>query len=1143
MAKGKAAWQIIPAKAQHVYWFSGSALAKAAKAQTLARPNELYCWLEPELREDSLLCHYQRINPHLCRILELKRQSSYRDTPLDQPDQKDFEPASISQLHSEGEFRDLLSCFVNLKQVAADQAEFVVKSALAQGAFISHIDCTDKGWVMYAIFGAPRCFDRYQKLACDFALEAKARCGKNIRIGMSEGRAFVGFVGSQTRSEYTGMGKAVNLAARIMMKTEWGEVCCEGILNKALQDSFVSESMGWTEYGGYPQPIETYRLVAKRQEGEVSTHDNLFVGRNAELEILLSSCQELFSGRFAGISYLYGAAGQGKTRLIYELKKKFGSEARFLVLQSDSLQRIALNPFIGWIRSEFTKDITGSLSERSAEFKNNWAVLANTFSDRSDKDIITAELNRIESIIAGLIGLEWEGCVFERLEPNSKAAVMGFAIKSLIEMLAKQKPVVLVMEDLHWLDKESESILKLLSRKTSGTALKIILTSRFRDDGSKPELKLDEVIKTDHLCLDGLSETGLGELLAYQLKLPASEELTAYIMNISQGNPFIAAQLSLYLQETGRLELRGKYYHLKEKAEQMPESVQAILVARIDRLERELKMMVQTASVLGCEFAAVILGAMLDDRQSTNFVIHKEAFESKLRQGELENIWKNVNEISYLFNHSLLRDAAYEMQLTKHLKRLHLLAAEAITRHYCEDRTWFAKIAFHYEKARAKMQAADYYLKAGDFEKEQYHFATALDYYGSATDLILGIKGNADPAYAKCLSRKGALHWGKSEYELALSYYEQALAILFTNLGDQHPDTAECLHSIGSYYYVKGSYEKALEYYQKALGIQRLGKNELQPAVASTLNCLGNVFKDQGNLNMAVELYEQALEIWKMLWGERHQKIATSYNCLADVYWIQGNYRQAMSLYEMALKIRLETLGDKHPETAIGYNCMGDVYSQTGHFDKALDCYQTALSIRLKTLGNRHTQTADSLNNLGIVYDITGEYAEALSQLQQALLIKEEIFGDLHLEVATILNNLGGVFDHQGEYDLALEQHEKALQIWMELLGEKHQETAACLNNIGCAYENKGDNGKALEYYEKALKIYLEVLGEKRFETSTALVNIGCIYENKQDYRTALLYYNRAFSIRQAVLGSDHPATQRTQNNISRLEEIVSTSL
>lgn len=1136
IGSGEVAWEIVPNPAQTVYWFSGIGIAKAVNAQQKAAPNELLCGLEELKLLDSDFCGYEHADDSHCRILFLNQEIPMEQTETEELDQSSFVPETLSQMQADGEFRDVLSCFVNLQASEPEHRNQLIDSALAHGGFISHIDCTDKGWVMFVMFGVPKCYDRSQLRAVTYALEQQAKGGNKLRIGLSEGRAYAGFVGSATRGEYTGMGSAINLAARMMLKAAWGEVWLDKAIYKAVGNGFICDRLGLINYKGYPQALETFRLSGKQRNADYGSFANRFLGREAELDFLQQSCHELFSGKFAGISYLYGAAGQGKSRLLFELKQRLGNEVRIIYLQSDSIHRIALSPFATWIRSTFTKGLSGTEAARIAEFRKNWATLEESFANQLERD----ELKRIESIIAALIGLEWEGSIYSQLDAKSKAGVSGFAIKSLIELLCRQKPLVMVMEDLHWLDRESEKVLVLLSRKVSETALKIIITSRFKDDGSKPEIRFDKNVKVDLLVLDGLGSASVKALLQDVLAKPVDEDLVSYVQDRSLGNPFIAVQLSIYLLETGRLETSDTGFTLKEACIDLPTGVQEILVARIDRLETELKRLVHTASVLGCEFSEAILKAMLNAPECKPCPLGSEVVKSKLQLGELEQIWNAVSELSYIFSHSLLRDAAYGMQLMKQLKHLHLLAAEAMKSCYAEDKARYWQIAYHYEKAGDSFSAAQYHQKAGDFDKNSFLFSEALEHYVTAKNLIQTMQGDRHPDYALCLSRIGMLHFARSEYDQSLPYFEQALSIQEETFGK---DTSQCLDNIqciGSNNFVKGNYDKALSCFNKALKIQREISGEVHQNNATYLNSLGNIFRECNDFGKSLDYYNQALIIRQQLWGENHAKIATTYNDMADMFWRKGDYKQALAYYEKALAVQLKVLGDEHPENAISLNGIGDVYSQLGMLDKALNSYQKALAIRINKLGNRHAHTADTLNNLGILYDITGEFDKAIQHFEQALQIKQEVFGDLHMDVGSVLVNLGGAYDHQGKYDLALEQHEKALLILKEVLGEKYPETASCLIGIGAVHENKGDYDKALGYYEQALEVYLEVMGEKYFETSIALANIGGIYEFKKDFQAALSFYQRALAIRKEILGADHPATQRTSNKIIGLQEMIS---
>lgn len=1139
LGQGDVQWEMIPHPIQTSYWFGGSGIERAVQAQSLSQPNEVCCYGSPERLKSPCQMEIHVLNDKLFRITAINPASPPRAVESGLFYQDAFVPSALAQLELEGEYRDLLSCFVNLRSSHPEQRRTVTEAAIAHGGYISHIDCTDKGWVMYVIFGAPKRFEQTQRQAMNYALELAGEYGCGIRIGLSEGKAFAGFIGSSTRGEYTGMGKAVNLAARFMMKAPWGEVWFDQALHKSLAAEFASESLGFISFKGYPHPIESFRLLSRRQGTQFNSYGNSFIGRQEELKSLITDCREIQNGSFAGLTYLYGAAGQGKSRLLHEFKQRLGSSVRFITLQADPVHPTALGPFTTWIKNEFIKG-QGDTSERQVLlFRSTWAAFVSTFSALEEGPKLLEELARIESLIGGLIGLEWEASLYAGLEPQDRASLVRLAIRSLIEVMTKLKPIVLIVEDLHWLDPESASLVSLITRKAETIALKLIVTSRLRDDGSRPILKLDRDVKVDSIGLDGLNGDLVQALMIDLLCLPVSRDLLAYVHSRSQGNPFIVVQLSIYLEETGSLETRDGEACLKISPEQMPDSVEALLIARIDRLEAQLKRMVQTASVLGYEFNRAVLALLLEQSRPEQANQDDGSFQARLELGELERIWNAVSEISYIFSHSLLRDAAYGMQLVKQLRGLHLQAARAMLEIHGEEESSSALIAFHYDKAGEGFQAAGFYLKAGDYERDRFHFQAALELYLSALRLVETLWGSDHPSFAKCLSRIGNVYFGKSDYDQSLPYYLQALAIQEKALGRNHPEIADTLYNLANYYYVKGNYEQALDQYRQTLAIREILLGKAHPDTASCINNIGNVLRDIGKYQQAEEYYEQALAIRQGLWGERHVKIAASYNDMANLYWSRGDYKQATDYYMRALNIREQVLGLRHPETADSINCMGDIFSKMGDFERALTYYQQALAIRVEVLGVRHSSTADSLNNIGIAYDITGEFIKALQHLDQALTIKLQVFGDSHVEVATVLNNIGSVYDHQGNYDLALQTHQKALLIWQETLGTDHTETATCLNNIGCVYENKGDNDTALSYYERAYAIFESVLGPMSPETSTALVNIGCVHENKHDYPTAITFYQRALSIREVVFGPSHPATQRTQANIARLEKMI----
>lgn len=859
IGSGMATWDIFPHPAQSVYWFQGPAITAAANAQQLARPNEVLAYLEEGALPDAGFIRREQVDGMLHRIVSQIRPLAPPNPHIPWADPGSFIPEALSQPRAEGEFRDVLSCFANLRADDPETRHRVLESVIARGGYISHIDCTDKGWVVYAMFGAPRCYDRYQFSALNCALEMLAACGENIRIGMSAGLAYAGFVGSASRGEYTGMGIAVNLAARMMMAAGWGEVWYDSAIHKAVGNAFGSESMGRREFKGCPHPQEARRLLAKLPEWEFSGFTNRMVGSDGELRTLLSHCRDPLSGARGAICYLYGAAGQGKSRLLYELKQALGDQARYIYLQPDSIHGTALGPFVAWIRNEYTKGLAGSPARRVAEFRKNWAEFAGQFGSLPDSAEVLAELQRIESVIAALIGLEWEDSVYSRLDPKSRASVSGTALKSLLELMGRLKPVVLAVEDLHWLDQESKDLLVLLSRGSSPTPLKIIISARPMDDGSLPVIGHSVAADAQSVLLDGLNEPAVEALLADSLSQPAGKALLEYVQARAQGNPFIVAQLSIYLLETGRLELVDGAFALKEACPDIPESVQAILVARIDRLEAELKRVVHTASVLGTEFANAILSASL----------------------------KNLGHVYYDKGEMDRAREYYELALS----------------------IWTEVFgARHPEVATSLNCIGDIHSQSGQFDK-------ALSNYQTALSIRRDFLGNRHTHTADSLNNLGIVYDLTGEYDAARRHFEQALEIKLDALGEMHIEVASVLNNLGGVYDHAGDYAKALEIHTRALNIWRTVLGERFPETATCLNNIGCAYENQGAYDHALEYYERALDVFREVKGERSVEASIALVNIGCIHEANKDYEAAIGFYGNALDIRGELLGADHPAT------------------------------------------------------------------------------------------------------------------------------------------------------------------------------------------------------------------------------------
>lgn len=1016
-------WQILETEFKSVFWFSGAGIELAIAAQEQAQINEVIahrgiCNLAAELCQSlPINAEYSRIDyvePLPLRIFSRNGDLSYAL----------FLPEVITHFTAEGEFREVLSCFINMAVVDWEQIAFMVQSAEKNGGYFNHIDCTDKGWMAYIMFGAPLGYEETSKRAMGFADEVKSMCQQNIRIGLTQGKAFAGFIGSRDRAEYTAVGMAVNLAARFTMLAAWGDIYFDERIRLDLAETVLSESLGALDFMGYPHPITVNRLIAKLEPKSHGLYPNHFMGRAAELAQLVSSCAALWEGKSAGLSYVYGEAGQGKSRLVYELIQKLGNSVQCISLVTDPIHKSALNPFSYWIRDSFTDGLTGSIATRTDDFRMHWRNFVLRVQAMPDTVKIITELNRIESVLAGLIGLEWEGSVYANLEPRYRPSVTGFALKSLLEAYCRFGPVLLIVEDLHWLDTESEEVLSIITRRESNLPYKLIITSRPLDDGSHPSIDIEQEISVDIINMDGLNRSEVAQVMEDLLCEQAEPSLVDYAYEASRGNPFIVEQLSQYLLQSEHIIMNENGYRLSTETRALPEGVQALLVARIDRLDSELKRTVQVASVLGREFAVEVLSEMIEILENRPEYLNQLIVHSQLYAGEKGHIWNPLGEIKYLFSHNLLRDAAYDMQLQKQLNKQHLLAAQIMEVLYVGDKTQFAKIAEHLDFGGNWEKAIEYYNKAGDYERELYHFKLSLKYYGNG--LLLNRKHRDDHhvELARSWDNVGTAYKFNGDLEQALRHHEQALSIRQEVLSIKHPDTADSYYDIGAIHFIQGDYDQALTF------------------------------------------SEQALSIWKEVSAADSVEIAYCLNNIGNVRFRQKDYGLALLCYEQALAIQQNIFGPMHPQTAKALNNIGGIYSEIGEDDRALEYYEQALYIFKQAVGDLHPDTASSLNNMGNGYSNKGDFDRALEYYLQALTAFQASLGERHSDVAFELNNIGVLYDRQGELHKAISYYEQAVDIRTEVLGLKHPYTISAAKHLADAYTQLGSDEKAASYRE-----------------------------------------------------------------------------
>ncbi len=941
----------------------------------------------------------------------------------------------------------------------------------AHGGALLHLIVGDKGAYVCGVFGAPLAHedDAARALHTALALQALPPTLAYINppsIGISQGEAWTGICGTPTRHCYTIMGDDINLSARLMDRAKPGQILVSERI--AQTPGFALSHVGDQTYKGFDSPLPTYSLRGE-EIIEARVFSNTLVGRAKELQQLRTFAQPIFENQRAGVAIIYGEAGIGKSRLAYALQHALENRVTWLTGQSNQMLQGAFAPFTYFLKHYFNQSPTAGDEENCARFEARFKTLLSTLQNQTsaaDTHHLMTELMRTKSILGALLGLHWPNTLYEHLDAQGRYQNTLTAITTLVLAESQLRPVVLEIEDGQWLDEASQELLVTLTRQACRYPFLCLITSRYTDDGAPPTFKIAEGTPTLILNLNVLSLGALKQLAEDVLSGPADVELLALVWERSHANPFFAQQLLYHLQEKGHLtQTPEKTWFLKATQQrsttsddiednfpesQVPTSINTVLIARIDRLEQHVKDTVQAAAVLGREFAVKTLAHML----STDVL-------PQIQRAEREQIWMALSELRYLFKHTLLRDAAYEMQLRTKLRKLHHLATQAYEQLYATNpasttagrHEHYARLVYHYGQAGDPEQECRYAKAAG--EAAAAHFANdeALRFFNRA--LALTPTDNIQERYELLLAREKI--YGLQGKREARANDLATLTKLAQALG-AHQQAVVALRQ-ARYAYASNEYGQAIAAAQDAIQ-QAQSTNDIV-LTATGHYWWGWTLYRQGDYPAAGQKFTQALTLAQAAGDAK--VAANSHRGLGFVARFQGKHAEARKHLEQSLNIHRE-IGERRGEAST-INNLGTISMEQGDYASARRYYEQALSL-YQHIGYQ-TGTSVSLNNLGEVNRCLGDYGEAAKYCKQALDISREIGN--HSTENLALCNLSLIYHNLGDTEAALHHGQPALQNAREI-GERGRQ-GFILTNLGHALAASGQWMDAAAAYRESLSL------------------------------------------------------------------------
>jgi class 3 adenylate cyclase/tetratricopeptide (TPR) repeat protein len=1147
LADGAAEWGILSAADQtrHAYYFRGEAIGGCARAEHLAARGDLVISarvrdaLGPFVTVEPLADHWRVtdvVGAQTCAVAETSPDLGARAA-----DAQAFFSPDLLHASVRGEFRQVVSVFINL-QGNPGRAELVAFAdpffrLLAQyEGYLCRLDFGDKGCRALLFWGAPTSFEDDLERALDFVLDLRQATRIPLRAGVTYSIAYAGFAGAASREEYTCYSSRVNLAARLMSGAPWGAIWLDEPTAQRAHKRFELESAGAFAFKGLADQQTVHALKGHRA-AVAPFYQFRLVGRQRELARLRDFVAPIFAGKFAGALVLVGEAGIGKSRLLHEFQSVIArSEATkqspnwnqeiaagkapprndtapvWFLCQCDQVLRQSLNPFRYFLRNYFDQSPALNDVERKVRFDAKLDALI----ARTPNAALQAELDRTRSFLGALVGLAWAGSLYEQLDPKLRFDNTLSALKTFLQAESLCQPVILQIEDLHWLDADSAEFLRRLTRNVGDYAFAILATSREQPapnlfDADAPQQAFDPgalgVDDAQHLAEEILG----GKVAA---------ALAAWLVERTNGNPFFVEQLLLYMQEQGLLSEGKDGFIARAEGVMVPADVGVVLTARLDRLTQDVKHVVQTAAVLGREFQVQVLSQMLRDDAELSL---------KVKQAEAEAIWSALSEIRYIFKHALLRDAAYDMQLRARLRELHALAGQALERIYAADLApHYADLAYHYGKTEDREQERRYARLAGEQAAAQFANAEAAHYLSRALELTpaedaemryalvrarervfelqaarqeqaqdletlsaLAEQLNDDARRAEAALRRGNYAEMSGDYPAAISALQQAVTwgrsagVVETEAGGHvqwgrvlsrqadyaaaqaHLEQAlalglpkaqgPALLTLGNVAWYQGNYAGAQDYYAQALSLFR--ETGHRWGVCMATNNIGLVLLNQGDMQRANTYFQQAIILYREV-GDR-RGVGRPLISLGQIALNQGDFSQSQVYLDEALRLYRET-GERLGEINALYT-LGVVARGRADLAEAEVYLNQALWL-CREIRDRRNES-DSLLNLGIVRYLQRDYTTAQSHIRDALAIAEGV--GAQPQRADALLNLGHILFDLGQLEQATTAYRQAIQIRREL-DQVHlaMESVAGLARIALAQR---DLAQALAHVETIL--------------------------------------------------------------------------
>jgi predicted ATPase/class 3 adenylate cyclase len=903
------------------------------------------------------------------------------------------------------------------------------------GGVVNTIDLYEHGDKVFAAFGAPVAHEDDVERAVRAALAMQealdpVNCQLPVesglpdvcldqRIGVSFGSVFAGYVGTNWRHDYTVMGDDVNLSARLMTQADAGSVVVSSDVRRKVQALFEFDARGKVPLKGKSQPVPIFSVIGPRAVPQplrgLKGMDSPLVGRQAELETVLATLDRLSLGQGQILSII-GEAGLGKSRLVTEVHQR---QRATRWIEGRCLSYTESVSF--WLFHSLIRQLVGLQTDDSERV--GWDKLRDALGQLLDPEARRLHL----PYLARFLGLPLDEALREQVRHLDAEALQRrtfVAINALIAAAARAEstPLVLVLDDIHWLDQASRDLLEHLLPLTDRVPLMLLLV--YRPERGKACWQVRQRIEREfshratEIALSPLPAAESQRLLTNLVQLERwPEAVQRLILGRAEGNPLYLEEVlrvliddgTLARAEDGAWQIAGDLTHFK-----IPDTLQGVLMTRLDRLEETTRWTAQIASVVGRVFAFDVL-AHVQDGDGQRLAHHL----ATLQRHSLIHEVQRTPQLTYAFRHGMMQEVCYRSLLTRTRRLYHRKIAVYLEAHrdsdQLEDESNDALIAHHTFVGQDWPRALRYQLRAGRQAQRFFANHEAIDHFRKA--LESADQSGLDKTAAERLSihaALGELLTTVSRYEAAREYLERALALAAAR-GDGDAQARAC-RWLARLHELRGDYDSAGAWIERGLEIPA-GRETAEAAELLLLQ--GLIHTRQGDHDRGQTEAQEALRIAQQL--DRVTVIARATILLGHVHRLRGESGTAVAHFEHALAL-YQRAGDLSG-AATAHNQIGNAYFEISQWSDAGHAYRQARET-FDQLGDVYNHSIADLN-LGEIARYQGRLDEALDFYREALQAQEQTAGSPYL-LGVLHNNMGAAFIRQGNVDAARERLQAA---------------------------------------------------------------------------------------------------------------------